>query len=134
MARGICGDADASVVLYTATACSLAHVLVAGLETRFFIGLSPRVSEGRSRPTWIWMSGIEGITFSTAFDTRICLIALRHLAWTTLTTMTLDTIPTNPALSSNPFQKLHMLSCTHYVSARLEVWWDLRSLSLACVG
>jgi hypothetical protein len=26
-----------------------------------------------------------------------------------------------------------MLSCTHYVSAKAEVWWDLRSLSLGCV-
>jgi hypothetical protein len=53
-----------------------------------------------------------------------------------LTTKAFDTMPENLTSSTTTFQKLHMLSCTHYVSARAEVWWDLRSfmLSLGCVG
>ena len=65
---------------------------------------------------------------------RICLIGVRRLAWTMLTTKAFDTMPDNLTPSSASFQKLHMLSGTHYVSARAEVWWDLRSLSLGFVG
>lgn len=61
MARGTCGGADASVVLYTDSYGLLARSSCAVARTLRLDSSLGLVSDGRSRPTWTWMSGITAL-------------------------------------------------------------------------